>query len=54
MALSNFLFSPTSENPQGFSVWYVFAYRQAGLQRQLLKHATTHTSRGRFGLYYSK
>ncbi len=25
MALSNCLFSPTSENPRGFSVWYVLA-----------------------------
>ena len=25
MAISNCLFSPTSENPQGFSVWCVLA-----------------------------
>ena len=25
MAISNCLFSPTSENPRGFSVWCVFA-----------------------------
>ncbi len=25
MALSNCWFSPTSENPRGFSVWYVHA-----------------------------
>jgi hypothetical protein len=25
MAISNCLFSPTSENPLGFSVWCVFA-----------------------------
>jgi hypothetical protein len=25
MAISNCLFSPTSENPQGFSVWGVLA-----------------------------
>ena len=25
MAISNFLFSPTSENPRGFSIWAVLA-----------------------------
>jgi hypothetical protein len=25
MAISNCLFSPTSENPRGFSAWYVLA-----------------------------
>ncbi len=25
MAISNCLISPTSENPRGFSVWFVFA-----------------------------
>ncbi len=25
MAISNCLFSPTSENPRGFSIWFVFA-----------------------------
>ena len=25
MAISNCLFSPTSENPRGFSVWFVLA-----------------------------
>jgi len=32
MAISNCSFSPTSENPCGFSVWCVPAYWQAGLK----------------------
>jgi hypothetical protein len=43
MAISNCWFSPTSENPRGFSVWCVLACRQAGLQSQVIAHATTHS-----------
>ena len=42
-AISNCLFSHTSENPCGFSVWCVPAYRQAGLQSFVLNHAITHS-----------
>ena len=31
-AISNCLFTPISENPRGFSFWFLPAYRQAGLQ----------------------
>ena len=43
MAISNCLFSPTSENPSGFSVWCVLAKFSAKL-------ATTH-SRDRWQQY---
>ncbi len=36
MAISNCLFSLTSENPRGFSVWCVLA-------KLVLNHATTHS-----------
>ena len=36
MAISNCLFSPTSENPRGFSAWCVLAKLSA-------THATTHS-----------
>lgn len=35
MAMSNYWFSPTYENPQGFSVWCVLA-------KLSTKYATTH------------
>ena len=43
MAISNCLFYPTSENPNGFSAWCLPACRQAGLQSLMLTHATTHS-----------
>ena len=36
MAISNCLFSPTSENPRGFSAWCVLA-------KLCANHATTHS-----------
>ena len=36
MAISNCLFSPTSENPRGYSVWYALAKFRAN-PTQLLK-----------------
>ncbi|GAA4812046.1 hypothetical protein [Litoribaculum gwangyangense] len=43
MAISNSLFSPTSENPCGFSIWFVFA-KLGALNTQLTipKHVVLH------------
>ncbi len=36
MAISNRLFSPTSENPRGFSVWCVLAKLSANPRNEII------------------
>ena len=43
MAISNCSFSPTSENPRGFSALCVPTHRQAGLQSLVITNVSTHS-----------
>ncbi|RXG28637.1 hypothetical protein SAMN04487999_0377 [Leeuwenhoekiella palythoae] len=42
MAISNCLFSPTSENPCGFSVWCVLAKLSAKTTQLLIAETVSH------------
>jgi len=42
MAISNCLFSPTSENPRGFSVWCVLAKFGAQTTQLLIAETVVH------------
>ena len=43
MAISNCLFSPNSENPRGFSIWFVFAKLGSQTRNEIIyKHVVFH------------